>query len=177
MVKLLRLIRNQEEFYIVQGEIFTRGRIGAKGFQKFSPKKMIDERPEYIVFNGRNGALTRSGALTAKVDDKVRLFVGNAGVSKISSFHVIGEIFDSVYPEAATSAPLKNVQTTLIPAGGASMIEFSVNYPGNYVLVDHALTRIDRGAWGVLMVTGPKNPDLYKSLTEKQHSKTTHHAE
>ncbi len=166
-----------KEFYIVQGEIFTRGRIGDTGFQAFSPQKMIDERPEYIVFNGKTGALTRSGALTAKVGDKIRLFVGNAGVSKISSFHVIGEIFDSVYPEAATSAPLKNVQTTLIPAGGASMIEFSVDYPGNYILVDHALTRIDRGAWGVLTVTGPKNPDLYKSLTEKQHSKTTHHEE
>jgi nitrite reductase (NO-forming) len=155
------LSKVDHEFYVMQGELYTKVRLGKKGFQKFDSYKMINERPEYIVFNGRTGALVGDGQLQAKVGDKIRLFVGNAGVAKISSFHVIGEIFDTVYPEAALNNPHKNVQTTLIPAGGASMMEFKVDYPGNYVLVDHALTRIDRGAWGILNVTGEENHKLY----------------
>ena len=122
---------------------------------------MIDERPEYIIFNGRTGALVGDGQLNAKVGDKIRLFIGNAGVAKISSFHIIGDIFDRVYPEASLNSPIHNIQTTLIPAGGASVVEFQVDYPGNYVLVDHALTRVDRGAWGILNVTGKKDDTLY----------------
>jgi len=155
------LSKVDHEFYVMQGELFTKGRLGKKGFQKFDSYKMINERPEYIVFNGRTGALTNKGQLQTKVGDKVRLFVGNAGVSKISSFHVIGEIFDTVYPEAALKNPHKNVQTTLVPAGGATMVEFEVDYPGDYVLVDHALTRIDRGAWGILQVSGVTDATLY----------------
>jgi len=155
------LAKVDHEFYLMQGELYTHGRIGKKGFQAFDSQKMIDERPEYIIFNGRTGALVGDGQLNAKVGDKVRLFIGNAGVSKISSFHIIGEIFDRVYPEASLNSPIRNIQTTLVPAGGASVVEFQVDYPGNYVLVDHALTRVDRGAWGILNVTGKKNDALY----------------
>lgn len=160
------LTKVDHEFYVMQGELYTHGRMGKKGFQTFDARKMIDERPEYIIFNGRTGALVGDGQLNAKVGDKVRLFMGNAGVSKISSFHIIGEIFDRVYPEAALSNPVKNVQTTVVPAGGASMVEFQVDYPGNYVLVDHALTRVDRGAWGILNVTGKVDDALYSGDSE-----------
>ena len=159
------LSKVDHEYYVMQGELYTHGRIGKKGFQAFDSRKMIDERPEYIIFNGRTGALVGDGQLHAKVGDMIRIFIGNAGVAKISSFHIIGEIFDRVYSEASLSNPLKNVQTTLVPAGGASMVEFQVDYPGNYVLVDHALTRIDRGAWGVLNVTGEKDDTLYLGET------------
>lgn len=166
------------EFYVMQGELYTKGRIGKKGFQKFNSQKMIDERPEYIVFNGRTGALVKEGQLNAKVGDKIRLFIGNAGVTKISSFHIIGEIFDTVYPEAALSNPLKNIQTTVIPAGGASVVELKVDYPGDYVLVDHALARVDRGAWGILNVTGEKNDALYSGDTDHNlDKKEKHHKE
>jgi len=170
------LAKVDHEYYIMQGELYTHGRLGKKGYQKFNSRKMIDERPEYIVFNGRTGALAGDGQLNAKVGDKIRLFVGNAGVAKISSFHVIGEIFDKVYPEAAISNPHKNVQTTLVPAGGATMVEFKVDYPGNYVLVDHALTRVDRGAWGILNVTGQKNDALYSGdSSHDKNPKKEHH--
>ena len=82
-------------------------------------------------------------------------------MSKISSFHLIGEIFDYVYPEASMSKPLENVQTTLVPVGGATMVELQLDVPGNYVLVDHALTRVDRGAWGILKVTGKEDKTIY----------------
>jgi len=163
------------EFYVMQGELYTHGRLGKKGYQKFDSQKMLDERPEYIVFNGRTGALVGEGQLNAKVGDKIRLFVGNAGVTKISSFHIIGEIFDTVYPEAAFSTLHRDVQTTLIPAGGATMIEFKVDYPGNYVLVDHALARTDRGAWGILNVTGAKDDALYLGETIHDNNGTKKH--
>ncbi|MDF1582431.1 MAG: copper-containing nitrite reductase [Methyloprofundus sp.] len=166
------LAKVDHEFYLMQGELYTHGSMGKKGFQSFDGKKMLDESPEYIVFNGRTGALVGDGQLHAKVGDKIRLFIGNAGVAKIASFHVIGEIFDRVYPEAALNNPLVNVQTTLIPAGGASIVEFQVDYPGDYVLVDHALARIDRGAWGILQVTGAKDDALYlgHAATNDTHS-------
>ncbi len=112
-----------------------------------------------MFFNGRVNALV-DHPLKANVGETIRLYVGNAGVSLISSFHVIGEIFDTVYPEASTPTR-KNVQTTLIPAGGAAIIEFTLEVPGRYILVDHALARIDKGAWGVLEVEGPENPEIY----------------
>jgi len=169
------LSKVDHEFYVMQGELYTKQRLGKKGFQKFNSRKMIDERPEYIIFNGRTGALTGENQLQAKVGDKVRIFFGNAGVTKISSFHIIGEIFDKVYPEAALGNPLKNVQTTLVPAGGATMVEFEVDYPGNYVLVDHALARVDRGAWGILNVTGEKNDALYSGDSSSNSGSKKHH--
>ncbi|GAB6068408.1 copper-containing nitrite reductase [Methylothermus subterraneus] len=155
------------EFYLVQGEFYTQGLMGEKGLQPFSRTKMLEERPDYIVFNGRIGALV-DHPLTAQVGEKIRLFIGNAGVAKISSFHVIGEIFDRVWPEASTAQPFENVQTTLIPAGGAAMIEFKLEVPGSYTLVDHALGRMDRGAWGVLQVEGPADEELYSRLPVKE---------
>ncbi|MCA9478162.1 MAG: multicopper oxidase domain-containing protein [Nanoarchaeota archaeon] len=150
-----------KEFYVVQGEFYTMGNIGDKGLVAFDSKSMLDENPNYIVFNGRVNALNEK--MYADVGDSVRIFFGNGGVSKISSFHVIGEIFDSVYPEAAIGSEThKNIQTTLVPAGGATIVEFVLNYPGNYMLVDHSLTRMEKGAWGMLIVNGSENHSIYK---------------
>jgi len=153
-----------KEFYVMQGELYTKGPIGERKFQDFDGQKMFDERPEYIVFNGRTAALVDQ-PIEAKTGETVRLFIGNGGVSRISSFHVIGEIFDKVYPEASMGQPLENVQTTIIPAGGATMVEFKLDVPGDYVLVDHALSRVDRGAWGLLHVTGKEKEDVYTAIS------------
>ena len=149
-----------KEFYVMQGEFYSAGNLGKKGLQVFDAKKMIDGRPEYIVFNGKTQAL--NGKMEVNVGEKVRLYVGNGGVNLISSFHVIGEIFDNVYPEAAIgSEPHHNVQTTMIPAGGAGIVEFKVDVPGKYIIVDHALARLDRGAWGVMTAEGPENKEIF----------------
>ena len=149
-----------KEFYVVQGEFYSEGGLGREGLQLFDTQAYLDGKPQYVVFNGRTGALMDN--MTAKVGDTVRMYVGNGGVNLVSSFHVIGEIFDRVYREGdLVSPPAEGLQTTLVPAGGAVMVEFTVNYPGNYVLVDHALARVDRGAWGVLHVEGEANPAIY----------------
>ncbi len=152
------------EFYIIQGEFFTQGLVGEKGFQYFSPNKMMRETPEYIVFNGQVKALTGHNALKAKKGETIRIFFGNAGVSKISSLHIIGEIFDKVYPEGSLKSETTSIQTTLVPAGGATAVELKLENAGNFVILDHAISRIDRGAYGILKVSGDPSPDLLKQI-------------
>lgn len=154
-----------QEFYVVQGEFYATGKLGKTGLQVFDGEALMESRPQYVVFNGRTGALAEN--MQAKVGDKIRIFVGNGGVNLISSFHVIGEIFDEVYPEGAVgSETRKNIQTTLVPAGGATMVEFQVQVPGRYLLVDHALARLDRGVWGVLTVTGDENKAVFDGVSD-----------
>jgi nitrite reductase (NO-forming) len=149
------------EYYVMQGEFYTAGKYGEEGLQPFDMDKASDEKPPYVVFNGAVGSLVGDKALTAKVGEKIRLFVGNGGPNLTSSFHVIGEIFDTVYQEAGTS-PSHNVQTTVIPPGGASIVEFQVQVPGTYILVDHALFRaFNKGALGMLKVDGPQDVLVY----------------
>jgi nitrite reductase (NO-forming) len=150
------------EYYVMQGDIYTQGRNGEPGLQIFDNQKAIDETPTYIVFNGAVGSLTGDNALKAKVGEMVRIFFGVGGPNITSSFHIIGEIYDRVYPEGAMSPVFHNVQTTAVPAGGSTIVEFKAEVPGTFVLVDHSLTRaFNKGALGMLKVTGPESPVLY----------------
>lgn len=156
-----------QEYYVMQGELYTDQPYGTGGHLDFSADKMSHELPEYYVFNGADGALTKEGnLLTAKVGDTVRIFFGVGGPNKTSSFHIIGEIFDRVYTFGAlNSVPLTNVQTVTVPPGGAVMVELQVNVPGQYLLVDHALSRTERGAVGFLVVKGPEQPEIFRQGT------------
>ncbi|MBI5355050.1 MAG: nitrite reductase, copper-containing [Candidatus Aenigmarchaeota archaeon] len=159
-----------KEFYVVQGEIYSASKRGEKGMHAFSFEKMQMEQPEYYVFNGKASALTGDNAMKASVGDKVRIYIG-VGAFKPSSFHVIGEIFDTVYPEGSFSDPHKNVQTTFIPAGGAAAVEFKIDVPANYILVDHSLTRtIDKGALAIIQATGPEDKSIFSGTGTPQET-------
>lgn len=154
------------EFYVFQSDFYTKGKNGEKGLQQFSQEKAVDERPTYVVFNGSQGALVGDNALKAKVGESVRMFVGNGGPNMISSFHVIGEIFDKVYTEGGVKTQ-ENVQTTLIPAGGSSIVEFKLEVPGTYILVDHSIFRtFHKGSLGMLKVEGEASPLIFNSNKE-----------
>jgi nitrite reductase (NO-forming) len=156
------LARVSHEYYVMQGDFYTKGSNGEQGLQPFSMEKALAEKPEYVVFNGAVGALSGANALQAKVGDTIRLYVGNGGPNLTSSFHVIGEILDTVWPEGNTSAPTHNVQTTMIPAGGAAIVEFKINVPGTFLIVDHSLARaFNRGALAQIKATGPENKLVY----------------
>lgn len=151
-----------KEFYIMQGDFYTKGKNGEAGLQSFDMQKEIDEKPDYVVFNGSVGALTEDNALKANVGETVRLFIGNGGPNLTSSFHLIGEIFDKVYIEGGSKAVNYNVQTTLIPSGGSSVCEFKIDVPGTYILVDHSITRaFNKGALGMLKAEGTENKAIY----------------
>jgi len=154
------------EFYIMQGEIYTKGKYGAPGLQPFDMEKALSETPDYVIFNGSVGSTTGDHSLHAEVGETIRLFVGNGGPNLVSSFHVIGEIFDRVRLEAGTKLVQENVQTTLIPSGGATMVEFSLETTGNYLLVDHSIFRaFNKGALGMLKVAGNENKGIYSGQT------------
>jgi nitrite reductase (NO-forming) len=158
------LPRVDREFYVMQGELYTDRPYGQRGHDEFSVEKLLNERAEYFVFNGAVGALTAEYPMKARVGETVRIFFGVGGPNASSSFHVIGEIFDRVYKEAAVgSAPATNVQTTMVPAGGAAIVEFKLDVPGRYILVDHALSRLERGLAGFLVVEGDDNPGVFHS--------------
>ncbi|KAB7627965.1 nitrite reductase, copper-containing [Alkalilimnicola sp. S0819] len=156
------LSKVDREFYVMQGELYTAERHGTRGHQEFSLDKMLDERPEHLTFNGSMDALTKTHNMEANVGENVRIFFGVGGPNLVSSFHVIGEIFDKVYDQASlTSPPLTDVQTTLVAPGGATMVEFEVDYPGRYLLVDHALSRLEKGLVGFLQVNGKADPEVF----------------
>ncbi len=150
------------EYYVMQGEFYTEGKYGDQGLQTFDMQKAIDEKPEYVVFNGSVGSLVGDKALKANVGDRIRLYIGNGGPNLVSSFHVIGEIFDVVHREGSINSIEKDIQTTLIPSGGASYVEFTVDVPGNFIMVDHSIFRaFNQGALGMITVTGPDNKSIY----------------
>ena len=162
------------EFYVMQGELYTSQPHGTPGENEFSLEKLLKEQPEHMMFNGTMDALTKTHKMEAKVGETVRIFFGVGGPNATSSFHVIGEVFDRVFNQAdLTTAPLRNVQTTSVPPGGATMVEFKVEVPGRYILVDHALSRLEKGLAGFLYVTGPENPAVFHTA-EKMSPNSGH---
>lgn len=150
-----------KEYYVMQGDFYTTGKYREKGHQPFDMEKAIEEHPTYVLFNGSEGALTGDKALNANVGQTVRLYVGNGGPNLVSSFHVIGEIFDKVWFEGGTRFQ-ENVQTTLIPSGGAAIMDFHIEVPGSYVLVDHSIFRaFNKGALAILKAEGAENKAIY----------------
>lgn len=154
-----------KEYYIMQGDFYTKASVIKKGLLEFDNDKAVAETPDYVLFNGKKGSLLGANMLEAKVGETVRLFVGNGGPNLTSSFHVIGEIFDNVYIEGG-SLISHNIQTTMIPAGGATIVEFKCEVSGEFVIVDHSLSRaFNKGAIGKLKVTGDANPKVFNATS------------
>lgn len=158
------LAKVDREYYLMQGDFYTTGKFEAPGLQEFSEEKAIAEHADYVLFNGRVRSTTGKNALPANVGETIRLYVGNGGPNLVSSFHAIGEIFDKVYMEAG-SATNHNVQTTLIPSGGATMVEMKVEVPGVLNLVDHSIMRaFHKGAIAQIKVSGKENPSVFHEI-------------
>lgn len=156
------------EIYVMQGEFYTKGRFGEAGLQPFDMNKAVDEKPEYVVFNGAVGANAGDNAIKAKTGETIRIYIGNGGPNLVSSFHVIGEIFDKVYVEGGNLIN-HNVQTTLIPAGGAAMVEFKCEVPGTLNIVDHSIFRtFNKGALAQIKVEGDEAPGIYSHQQRDQ---------
>jgi len=154
-----------KEFYVMQSEFYTKEAFGEHGMAHLDMEKGVEEKPTYVVFNGSVGSMVGDKALQANVGQRIRLFVGNAGPNLTSSFHVIGEIFDNVYQEGGSVASQHNVQTTLIPAGGAAIVEFGAEKAGNLIMVDHAIFRaFNKGALGMIKINGTDDTKIFASV-------------
>lgn len=151
-----------KEFYVMQSEIYTNEPFGQDGQLTSSINNLFKQNPTYYVLNGSVHGLTEEYPLRAEVGETIRIFFGVAGPNFISSFHIIGEIFDNVYPQGSTSSiPMLDVQTTQVTPGSATIVELTLEVPGTYLLVDHALSRVELGLLGHLIVDGPDNPEIF----------------
>jgi len=156
-----------KEYYVMQGDFYTKGANGEQGLQPFSMEKAIAEKPEYVVFNGSVGSMVGDKAITGNVGDNVRIYFGDGGPNLTSSFHVIGQIFDKVWAEGNMSTVTQNVQTTMIPAGGAAIADFKLTVPATLILVDHSLTRaFNKGALAMMKSVGPEDKTVYSGKTD-----------
>ena len=152
-----------KEFYVMQGDFYTTHKPGTKGHMVQDDQRLFEEQPTFICMNGRVGSLTGDRTMKAKVGETVRIMFGVGGPNITSSFHVIGEIFDHVYREGDfISPPAQSVQTTLVPAGGVTMVDFKIDTAGTYLLVDHSLSRLDKGCVGLLKAEGDEHPEIIK---------------
>ncbi|MGD9933665.1 MAG: copper-containing nitrite reductase [Dehalococcoidia bacterium] len=169
------LARVDKEFYVGQSEYYTTGDTGDEGEQKLDTTKLLAETPTYVTFNGHTQALRGDGTLQAETGDTVRIFWANGGPNLTSSFHAIGEIFDKVYEYGTFDRrnAIADVQTVLVPPGGAAIVEFKTEVPGIYKLVDHAISRVSKGGVGLLEVKGEERPDIFREVTETPEANAT----
>lgn len=151
------------EWYIVQSEFYTAG---LEGLVDLDRAAVRDESPTYVVFNGAVGAIAGDNALDMQVGERVRIYFVNAGLNLASNLHPIGSHWDKVYQEATLlGTPLRGSQTTLVPAGGGTVVELVGYVPSTLVLVDHALSRaVDKGAIGQIVVTGDPNAEIFEAM-------------
>lgn len=149
------------EYYVMQGEIYTTAPKGKSGLQQFSGSNLMNEDPEYYIYNGAVGALSTQFPLQANVGETVRIFFGNAGPNSTGSEHMIGEIFTKVYALGSLlTPPMEGVQTTTVPPGGAAILELKAETAGKFSMMDHAISRMEKGLMAVLEVKGPENTAL-----------------
>jgi len=157
------LPRVDKEFFVVQSEFYCSDESSTRQLD-LDEQRGVDENPSHVVFNGRDGSLRDGGSLKANTGDRVRIYFANVGPNLVSSFHVIGAIFDKVYREGdLISPPGRGIQSTLVPSGGATVVEIDFQVPGTFAIVDHSIWRMEKGAAGWITVTGDPRPDIYHS--------------
>lgn len=153
-----------KEIYVMQHELYVEKDEDDDKTYEMDYDAASKEIPKHVLFNGREGALVEKPCVM-KQDQTLRIFFGNGGPNLISSFHVIGTIFDKLYREGdLESTPAKSVQTTMVPAGGSCVVEMKMKVPGSFTIVDHSIFRIDKGAVGMIKVKGNPRPDIYDSM-------------
>ncbi|HZK79091.1 MAG TPA: multicopper oxidase domain-containing protein [Gemmatimonadaceae bacterium] len=158
-----------KEFVLVQSEFYAKdGEAGAAATESHGALGMPMEpdwnaeqskAARYVVFNGR-AFQYKDSPLKVDVGDRVRFFVVNAGPNFDSDFHIVGAIFDRVYPDGDPKHALSGVQTYGVPAGGGAVFETvfdkDASGEGLYPFVTHSFADAEKGAVGIIQVGTPK---------------------
>src|SRR5690606_36831434 len=118
--------------------------------------KMQREQPEAVVFNGYSGQYDHR-QLAARVGERVRFWVLNAGPNRTSAFHVVGGLFDTVFKEGSfmlrPDDPGGAQVLDLAPASGG-FVETVFTEAGHYPFLSHAMVDAERGARVVVELSG-----------------------
>jgi nitrite reductase (NO-forming) len=148
-----------KEFVVVQSEFYPKPSTADTSVREGDWTAMLDARATYVVFNGRADQY-RSAPFQVDEGDKVRIFFVNAGPNRNSDFHIVGAIFDAVYPDGDPAHALHGVQTAMVPVGGGAVFETTFakgqSGEGHYAFVTHSFADASRGAVGIIQVGRPK---------------------
>lgn len=151
-----------KQFYMMEGDFYSEPSEDDPSRHVYSPERISNENPSFVVTNGKVGALTGDNALKVNVGEKVRFFYGQANDE--SWIHIIGGHFDKVYARGSfhpDSAKEYGVETTTVAAGSVTVAEYTFKYPGTYLFVNHKLIRAtEKGQAVQIVVEGADNPDL-----------------
>ncbi|TDL73747.1 nitrite reductase [Rhodococcus qingshengii] len=154
------------EFVIVQNEWYKYNDLedftnGVPSNVVFSAKALKEGD---LNTNGTVGALVDT-PLLAKVGDKVRIYINNVGPNEVSSFHVVGTVFNNVYIDGNPFNLMKGLQTVMLPASGGAVVEFTVTKEGSYPIVTHQFNHVTKGAVGILKVTKDGTDDGSQTMS------------
>ena len=142
------------EFVLVQSEFYLSGKPDQAGNHSLDWQKLLGQAPDHIVFNGRASQYA-SHPIEVRPDELLRVYLVNAGPNRISSFHVVGGIFERAFEDGSQANPLIGVQTVNVPVGGGAIFEFRLREPGDYPFVTHAFADATKGGVGVLRALAP----------------------
>jgi nitrite reductase (NO-forming) len=142
-----------KEFVFVQSEFYLSANKDKDGAFQLDWNRMLHLAPDHVVFNGRASQYA-THPLEVAPGELIRMYVVNAGPNRISSFHVVGGIFERIYQDGAMT-PLRGVQTLNVPVGGGAIFEVRLREPGDYPFVTHAFADATKGAVGVLRAAEP----------------------
>lgn len=137
------------EFVLVQSEMYLGEAVG--GIRPFDYQKMLTTLPDFVLFNGRPDQYVRE-PLRAKVGERVRFWVVDAGPTHPCNFHVVGDQFDTVYLGAPPGTPVRGVQTWDVAPGGGMCFELSCDIAGEFPFVNHGFGHGQKGGIGILSV-------------------------
>lgn len=135
------------EYVLVQSEWYTAQEKGNMMMGDMS--KMMMGMPDEVVWNGK-AYQYEDHPLAAHVGKRVRLYVVDAGPEMPSAFHVIGGIFESVYPDGDPAHALTGVSTYSLAPGQGAVFDIVLAEPGKYAFVDHNMRDMEMGAVGLL---------------------------
>jgi nitrite reductase (NO-forming) len=142
------------ELVFVQSEFYETAKPAADGTVSLDWQKLLGQAPDHIVFNGRASQYA-THPIDVRPNELLRLYLVNAGPNRISSFHVVGGIFQRVFEDGSQANPLEGVQTVNVPVGGGSIFELRLRQPGDYPFVTHAFADATKGGVGVLRAGEP----------------------
>lgn len=142
-----------QEFVLVQSEFYLGAPSGPDSIRSMAWDKVLNAFPDYVVFNGVASRYA-THPIPVRVAQPIRLFVVNAGPNRISSFHVVGAIFDRVLADGF-GRPFEGMQTWNVPVGGGAVFELRLAETGLYPFVTHAFADATKGAVGVLRAGEP----------------------
>lgn len=124
-----------------------------RGMEVYDPsyQNMLSGFPDHVAFNGHTNQYIAE-PITVRRGELVRFYVVNAGPNDDCAFHLVGQIFDTVYLAAPPENAIHGVQTYNVPAGGGKIFEFKADVPGQFQFVNHKFGHGDKGAIGLLIV-------------------------